>query len=495
MGLMRFLVPPPSQISETAARQVYISGTDQIPWRSDIRRQGDQLIIQRSVSDSGNVHVPWEVEGFGELVLSTGTLMERHAAYLLPVELARGKVNQVRNQLADWQTIGLLVSDDVKARLHVAIEHFALAATTQHEPAAAVTHSQAAIRAAVEAGDRLVSCYVEQALEVRHRQTPRLPTWLAANIGHTKLDATAADRFLAAFNTAVLPLVWRDIEAEEGRYDWDFYDASAQWCSQQGCRVIGGPLVRLDDRGLPDWLCLWEGDFDNLVSCVKDYVETAVNRYRGQVSLWQSAARVNTGKVLALSEEEKLRLAVSSIEITRGADPDTPAIIRFDQPWAEYMSHEELDLSPLHFADALVRADLGLAGIGLEINMGYHPRGSWLRDRLDMNRLLDLWSCLGLPLLLSVTFPTSGAADSLAWGQCAAVADGPAGGWTPASQRAFVEHYVPLMFSKPAVQAVIWSQYRDADRHEFPFGGLIEADGSAKPALAALTELRRRHLE
>ena len=79
------------------------------------------LLLEREVSESANVHVPWWVEGHGLLALSTGTLMEQPTPYLLPVELARGTVNQLRNQLFEWQTIGLAVPPGVATKLTEAI--------------------------------------------------------------------------------------------------------------------------------------------------------------------------------------------------------------------------------------------------------------------------------------------------------------------------------------------------------------------------------------
>jgi len=92
-------------------------------------------------------------------------------------------------------------------------------------------------------------------------------------------------------------------------------------------------------------------------------------------------------------------------------DPTTPLVVTFDQPWAEYLASEQLDLAPMHFADALVRADLGLSGLGLEINVGYQPGGSVHRGPLAFSRLVDNWSLLELPLLVALTLPSSAADD------------------------------------------------------------------------------------
>ena len=196
---------------------------------------------------------------------------------------------------------------------------------------------------------------------------------------------------------------------------------------------------------------------------------------------------------MSLQEEQVLQLAVRAIEICKQNDPDTPTIIRFDQPWGEYLRHGEFDLSPLHFADALVRSGLPLGGVGLEINVGYQPHGSGQRDRLDLARLLDLWSCLGLPLHLLLTYPSAAQPDPRA-----RIATSPLASeacWTPEHQAAWIKRNVPVLLSKTYVASVTWAQLSDAEWHEYPHGGLFDTTGAAKPAFQALSGLRKKYLQ
>ena len=110
----------------------------------------------------------------------------------------------------------------------------------------------------------------------------------------------------------------------------------------------------------------------------------------------------------------RLQLTASAIDIVRTRDPDTPAVVSFDQPWAEYAAESEVDFPPLHFADALIRSDLGLSGVMLEINVGYHPGGTLPRNPLEFSRQLDAWSMWGLPLWLSISVPSLCDADPMA---------------------------------------------------------------------------------
>ena len=170
------------------------------------------------------------------------------------------------------------------------------------------------------------------------------------------------------------------IEADEGRQNWAFADAKLQWCQSHGLRICGGPLIELACRTLPDWIYLWEGDFDNLLIVAGDYVRTVVQRYRGKVHFWNATGRLITGDALRLDEEQKLQLAGRVIETIRSVDTQAPVLVSFDQPWAEYMSGHDAELSPLQFADALVRSNLGIAGIGLEIDLGTAPHATLPRD-------------------------------------------------------------------------------------------------------------------
>ncbi|HWB07875.1 MAG TPA: endo-1,4-beta-xylanase [Pirellulales bacterium] len=494
-GLLRLVVPPASPFSPQLAEYAYMAGPDQIPWPSRTRVQNGELIVERTVSDSGKFHIPWPVEGHGRFMLSTATLMQRDRPYQLAVELARGKVNQVRNQIADWQSIGLVVPGRVEGAMHKALESLSQAVTAQHDPKKAASLAQTSIVLALDAADLLVASYTDQALAARHRSGQKLNTLLAANLGQHPLQMPLLAYYLKAFNAAQVPLAWRAIEASEGNYQWSTTDQQIAGCQEHGLTVCAGPLLRLDAAGMPDWLYLWEGDYDSILSLVTEFMEKVVSRYKGKVHLWQCAARVNVGEGLSLSEEQRLRLAARAVEVAQEIDPGTPLVVRFDQPWAEYMGRTAPDFSPLHFADALVRSGLKIAAVGIEVNMGYQPGGSYPRDRLEFSRLIDLWSYLGLPLHVSLAAPGGETVDSAARKGPSPVAQALPGGWSPENQAGWIKHYLPVLMSKPAVHAIFWNQLVDGDAEEFPYGGLFDAAGNPKPALTALVGLRRKHLD
>jgi hypothetical protein len=420
--------------------------------------------------------------------------MEREEPYLLEVELARGMVNVLRNQLAQWEMLGLVVPSALRERIAEATVYFSRAATSQNEPGKAAALAENSLIAAAGAMDQLAVEYGRQAISLRRTQPRQFASWFGVQLGARLPRSNAARQLATAFNMVSLPMTWRSVEATEGRRHWKEADEQVAWAKSAGLRICAGPLLELDDRGVPDWTYLWEGDFNSILAFMLDHVRAVVERYRGKVHLWQVAARMTHGHALGLSEEARLQVAAKAINAVRQLDPTTPIVVTFDQPWAEYLAHEHLDLAPLHFADALVRADLGLSGVGLELNIGYHPGGSVQRGPLAISRLVDTWSLLELPILVALTLPSSTADDPLA-NRKVRVVSSEGDMITPESQRDWINRHVPLLLAKNVVQVVLWNQLSDAVPHHYPHGGLFDAEDHPKPALEAFKNIRQTHLD
>ncbi len=494
MGVIRFQVHPPRRVTPEMAQRAYFTAPDRSLWRSRARLTDDGLVLERVQSDSGYFHIPWPVEGHGEVALSTAWLMERDRPYHLEIELARGKLNQVRGQLFDWQQIGLEVPEGLQSLLHEAVAELA-AASTERDEGQTTTRADRAIRSAVEAACWLSRCFAEQCLIARRHQHGRLETHLGAHLGDSPLPANLAPLVKGSFNALCVPLSWRSVEADEQNFDWRVGDQQVAWCRERGLAVHAGPLLSFDDLGMPDWLCAWGlEDADSLIDCASEFVEAAVTRYRGKVDVWRCAARVNAGDVLPLPQEDRLRLVLHAVQTTRSLDPDTPIVVGFDQPWGEYTRADGMDF-PRYLADSVVRSEVGVTGLGLELNIGYHPGGSYLRDPLDVSQLIDYWSALGLPLHVSLTIPSGSTLDSQARNPSTPLASAFPGGWSTAVQQQLTEAYLPVLLSKPSVRSVVWNQLRDAQPHPYPHGGLFDAKERPKAALGVIAALREKYLK
>ncbi len=285
--------------------------------------------------------------------------MEREAPYVLPVELARGTLHRLRNQLAAWETSGLPITDAIRKPLSEAQHQLSLSCINQRRPAEAAQHAEASLTAGNDAVNALCAAYAEFAGALRRRQAVKQNQLFAINLGSAPLGPAVMNAALPACNAAVVPMEWRTIEPSEGERDWTQTDKQIEWCHAHGLRVCAGPLIKFDPSAAPDWLCLWDGDLENLMKLASEHLQAVVGRYRGKVHLWQCASRMNVGQFLSLSEEQCLRLTVLAIDTVRRLDPRTPIVMAIDQPWAEFMNRQPCDLSPLYFADTIVRARPG----------------------------------------------------------------------------------------------------------------------------------------
>jgi len=189
------------------------------------------------------------------------------------------------------------------------------------------------------------------------------------------------------------------VQAFDHRSTRDFMGQQIIDCLGQ-FRVGCGPLVTFNRNELPDWLYLWCDDIDAIQSYYTTYIKQIIRRYAGEFRFWHCAAGTNVDEALGLTEEQRLRLTVSALESARRIDARTPLLVSLKQPWGEYLGRTSMDLTPLQFADILVRGDLGLSAIGLHIEIGCAAHSTLPRDLLEFNRMIEHWSMLGLPLVV-----------------------------------------------------------------------------------------------
>jgi hypothetical protein len=494
MGKMTFQLP--DGLSADAARELertcMAGGPDSMPWPTDLHFSPGQMTVHRGVDESGYLVAPWSVDGLGLLMGTSATLIERSRLYHLLVELARGKINQVRCQASDWRMGGLQIGPDLEQIIRDAVVAFGQAVTgPAHEMDA---QAQAALDKSYMAARQLVAVYLEQVYQIRHQRQERLDTAFACRLGTTVPGPAEAAAVAAAFNTVALPLSWCSVEGEEASYCWDAADALVEWAAGQGLAITAGPLIDFSSAQLPAWLWLWERDLPSLLTFMCRFVEAAVRRYRGRIRRWQVTTASNCASVLSLSEDDLLQLTYRLGEAARQIDPGIELVIGIAQPWGEYVTVAERKHSPFIFADTLIRSGLNLAALDVEVVMGIEPRGSYCRDLLDVSRLLDLYALLGAPLRVTLGYPSSDQPDLDGDPELRVGAGRWDGGFTPAAQAGWAEAYATLAVGKPYVQGVQWVHLSDASPHQFPASGLIDRGGAVKPALGKLRELREKHL-
>jgi hypothetical protein len=336
--------------------------------------------------------------------------------------------------------------------------------------------------------------YIAQVLRRRRDFSQKLPTLLSCTLDGDPRKSGVYDALRPCLNAARISCSWAKLAPSEDRLRWDDFDAQLAWSQSRKLVTTAGPLIELRPGALPDWLWLWSGEFDEILSMVVDLVRQAVTRYRGKVAVWHIIHRAGTGEILGLTEEEQVRLTARAVQVARQADPQAQIVVDFDRPWAEWLATGPHQLGPLHMADSLARAELGLTGVGLELAPGYSPPGSPLRELLDVSRLLDLYALVNLPLDVTIVLPSASGPDA----QADSTVSVQTNEWPePPSERMHRElaaRWIALAVAKPYVRSVNCAHARDATPHLFPHGGLYRPDDTPKPLVNWLRSFREDYL-
>lgn len=512
---------------------------------------GGRLTLTRGVDTSAKLLITCPIDEIGFRVLTTCSLRCVETAHQLVIELARGSCHRVRTQADIWQRGGLALSDRFDKLMAKGTERFLDA--LQPRPKSLVNAESAgramaiceaeihSTRAAVQAislleqaAAELSKLFAAQSMAFRRTREPRLSTMMAAgvlpsdhanahagnfsratpgqlaNFGNAKTRSSGAseqpfigfddapeavfDEISQAFNAAAVRISWGEIENASGTPDFASANRLLDQCASIGMRVIGGPVIDHRAGMLPDWLTLMDNHFDQLMSAMTKFVEATVNEFRGRVHLWNAASGLNICGPLGLDDEQVMRFSIGVLQTIRRCDPHTPVVMSIDQPCGEYLARHANGISPIHFADALLRSGLGLAGIGLNFRFGYDHGDTQPRTALEFAQLIDRWGTLGAPLLVQLSVPAAPGIDPGARIKTSPVSlapemNGQAAAWAR-QQYDFTRPLIETLLAKQIVHAVVWDGASDQFPHVMPHTGVIDSNGAPRPLLAYLTGLR-----
>ncbi len=480
MGMMRFDLGL-DEMAENHAQleHAFLTNYDGAAFPGRVQIQGQELQYIRQCSDSGKLNIPWPVEGFGNPVLRTCSVLERETPYVLAVELARGQLCEMREQHATWAQAGMLIPDQYDTLQKQAYNDFLSACFSQQNPAQATLLANTALQKICLAEDVLANSYIEQRMHVRRQRISHLPAMFGCDLGPVSVSEIP-ENYCDAFSAAGISLDWKAIESAEGEYEWERYDQQVEWAINNKLLLKGGPLLSFEDNGLPDWLANWKHDILNLQSFLSDYVETAVSRYTGKIRIWEVAARMNTGGLFGYTEENILAMTARMIDVARQVDEEGQIFIRVDRPWGDYQAKGKHRLTPWHVVDALLRSGTGLSGINLELAIGYEPGRNDARRLLRFSKLLDTWGSFGVPLHVTLACPSASEKDPLALLKTKVDNQQWQNEWTEQTQCDWMEKFLPMLLAKQPVAGIFWSHLSDSHQHRFPHAGLMKDSESPK---------------
>jgi GH35 family endo-1,4-beta-xylanase len=295
-------------------------------------------------------------------------------------------------------------------------------------------------------------------------------------------------RLAAVADFAVLPFTWRLIEPAEQRFDWKVLDTWVEWLTKQRIPIRGSDLVCFSEQSLPDWIYIYEHDFEAIRDLIYEHVRRVISRYAPYVHGWDVVSGIHAHNSLSFSFEELLELTRMATAIARQLAPRNPLSIDLCAPWGEYYARNQRTIPPHLYADMVLQSGIQFDAFGLRLHFGVPRDGFFVRDMFQVSSIIDRFN-IGKPLHISavgVPSVTKSGTDSSA-GQDGGDWHGP---WTEAQQARWLREFYRIALAKPFVDTVTWRPFCDRDPYFLAHGGLLRADLSPKPAYEEILQVK-----
>ena len=258
-------------------------GPESVPAQADITFENGLLRLRRSDEHAVGLSLLWDMGTHGCFVLETTRLASREKPYILNVELARFRLMKVVQKQEDWNLFDFPKAERFGLKFREAQDLLAQALGLLHEPSVASTLSDQALLIAIELSEELCTFHADLLIQRRRGNGAFVKHVVGCRIDTSVQNEKYREMLAGNFDYAVVPMSWRQLEPEEHKFDTAAVDDWIEVLSKKRLPIIAGPLIQLDEAHLPDWMFIWEHDFDSIRELAYEYVQRIVQRYRKAV--------------------------------------------------------------------------------------------------------------------------------------------------------------------------------------------------------------------
>jgi hypothetical protein len=517
--MLCFRVHDPSRLpSATTLDVAYLVAGDGVAIPASITLDEGLIRCQKRSSESAALSVAYHADHLGDLTLQTCLLPERDEPYLLALELARARLRMFIAKSEDWMLFDLDPAHPASQKFTDAKGLFVDAlSTTDAQRAEQLAHES--LVACVEAGELLAEHHADLLLARRLRS----PTAARTTIGCTVHPMQWSDRLksvvAAHFDYICMPVRWRDLEPEEGEYAWRLTDRWIEWAVRTARKpVMAGPILDLSRLAIPDWLYIWEHDYETLRELVSEHVRAVVTRYRRAIHIWNVASGININENFQLSYEQMMDLTRVCLLLVKKLQPNARVMLEVAQPFSEHYATQTGSLPPMMYLEMILEAGMPIDSFGVRVQVGQARQGRSTRDLMALSHMLDRLARLDHPVVVTACgAPSDGPGEMPANpGAGSSAIDGAAdeqqpggdassnhqvgplnrgGGywhepWSERLQAEWLTKIASVALSKPYIESLCWQDLYDHNTSDMPAGGLISSLGIVKPALRRIGQIR-----
>jgi hypothetical protein len=486
------------QAQQMVLRHAHLVGKDDLVVAGKIEFADGIISCRKPMPDEVCLALQFDTGRPGRLTVRTCLLPDREQPYLLELELARRRIMLFLNKLEEWSLSDLPAEHPAMVAFEEARELFTTALCFpvpkgEHYCSAQARAARESLMRCIEAGELLAIHNAEQQLAARLGSKDAMRPIPLPRLGvavHNEQFSEPLKKVIAStFDFLVSPMRWCEIEAEEGRFTFTATDRWIEWAVRHGrVPVVGGPILSFGPGGYPDWLGVWEHDYDSLREFAYEHAKRVVTRYRRTVSRWIAISGVNLNNGFSFSIDQMIEMTRLAVLLVRKLQPSAKIVVEVTQPFGEHASANAESISPLLYAELVLEAGISFDALGVCLQMGDGTPGRSSRDLMQLSAVLDLFSHFEKPVdVTALGAPSIPASDDDAstspghWREP----------WTPELQASWMTEAMKIAMSKSFVRSVCWQALYDTESvPEMPHGGLISREGRAKPALRRMAEIR-----
>ncbi|MGP1271756.1 MAG: endo-1,4-beta-xylanase [Phycisphaerales bacterium] len=505
--------------AEWDVTDAHLFGPDGIPVPAEVRAIPGRVVCEKASGEAAGLSLVFPPPALGDagsrsLVLATCLLPERDDPYLLSLELARQRIMMLLNKLEDWQLFDLPSDSPAMQRLEDARLAFTDALVSHNldrshhgeYSADAERLARRALEMAVEASDALVRAHVQRALPERVTgagylaavgkaatsgpvQGPPVKSpndtglvlagkpALAASINPNQFSPAIQQAVSASSDYLSLPLRWRELEPDEGRYSFAATDRWIEWAVRRArLQVFAGPVISFSRGDVPDWLYIWEHDYETLREVIYEHVKNVITRYRRTVPRWTLLSGLNRNENVQLTFEQMMDLTRMTMLQARKLHPQGKIQIEVVHPFSAEPGHRPRALPGALYAEMVQQAGIGVDAWGIRLELDRPRPGEIGRDLMQLSAVVDRYALLDRPLAITATSP----------------AREPGAPAPTEDDSQWIRRALELIASKPSVVSLTWQERELPPGAKGPVpGSIIDGSGQPRPAIRAISELRR----
>ncbi len=472
----------------------YLFGQEGTPVRADLAAADGQVSCTKRSAGACGLTLLWEAGRAGKFLVSTSRLPERDKPYNLIVELARAQIMRVAQKQEEWGLFDYPDATALNEEFGVVQAKF-IESLKADDPAEAASLAAEALEEGVILGEKTALFHAN--IFLRRRIA-------AGQIGNKTSFGCVVDLFSTSdsykkrlnetFDTLSIPAPWKHIEPKERMHEFSQVDAWINWAARARKPVHVGPLLSFEPAQLPEWLYIWEHDYDTLRDLVYEHIQRVVQRYDRHVRVWKVVSGINAYNNFDLSFEQLMELTRMCCVLVKSLAPQSQVIIELAMPWGEYYARNQRTIPPFLYADMAVQSGIKFDAFGVQLFMGVPVDGYYVRDLIQISSLLDEFVTLGKPIHITACAVPSGCTVDK-WDAWKGNASIPNAGywhapWSPRLQAEWLQAFYRISMSKPFVESICWRDLADYEGHYIPHGGLCGNDLEPKPAYNELRNFK-----